>query len=387
MEFDTIYDFANWCSDNKTGNFTETVNIHGEELTFDVYIVNQVRFVSQEQINNFFELCTQNDANTQLVISKQILISKGLIFTPPYRCRGLILFVDTLINIGTISMTARGAVGNGNNLYLCKIDDVYQIVPKDGAAGSAYYSMYTRSWNINGNAGSNGTGRQTGGGSSGGIAHNETSSTAWYYGGGKGTSYSGGAGCGGVCYTGPWTVFRYYTHNSPNPGTGAGTNGYALSSGWNNYTSAAGGAGNPGGKGSVAGAGADPNNPALKGKDGTGGLLIIYTNHIISYGNYSSEGSKGGDAMASGGGSGGGSINIFYTEELSNKNKFSVVGGAGGTGSHAKGAKGGNGTVSKDVIPEIENKFFSETLKLNSDIYKNIYMNEVLFDVNQFFGE
>ena len=99
MEFDTIYDFAEWCCNNKTGTFTETVNIHSEELSFDVYIVKQISFTSQEQINNFFELCTHNDANTQLIISNKILINEGLILIPPYRCKGLILFVNTLSNI------------------------------------------------------------------------------------------------------------------------------------------------------------------------------------------------------------------------------------------------------------------------------------------------
>lgn len=378
-EFDTIYDFAKWCCNNKTGTFTETVNIHGEELSFDVYIEKQILFSTQEKINEFFILCTQEDANTQLIISDKILINEGLILIPPYRCKGLILFVNTLSNNGTISMTARGSSAEGNDLYLYKLNDEYQIVPKEGALGSDSYSRRGSGANA-GQPGHDGIGRQTGGGGAGGQAHGDTTSTINYLGGGHGSSYSGGAGGGGVDIN--WSGYSY-TQNRPDPGTGAGSDAFAArySSSWYNRN-AGGGAGNPGGRGRYA----SGYNVNFNGEDGTGGLIVIYVNNFLSYGNYSSNGSKGGNANASGGGSGGGSINIFYTNEMPD-DVFSVSGGSGGTGGEATGAKGGDGTFSRDIIPEIKNNFFSGELRFNSDMYKNINTNETLFDVNQFFGE
>ena len=379
-EFDTIYDFAEWCINSNVNIFTQTVNIHGEELTFDVYIVKQIGFTSQEQINNFFELCAQNDANTQLIISEQLLIGKNLIFTPPYRCKGLIIFVNTLSNNGTISMTARGSSAEGNDLYLYKLNNEYQIVPKEGAFGSDSYSRRGSGANA-GQPGHNGIGRQTGGGGAGGQSHGDTTSTINYLGGGHGSSYSGGAGGGGVDIN--WSGYNY-TQNRPDPGTGAGSDAFATrwSSSWYNRN-AGGGAGNPGGRGRYS----SGYNIDFNGEDGTGGLIVIYVNHFLSFGHFSSNGSKGGNANASGGGSGGGSINIFCINEMPD-NIFSVSGGEPGTGGEAAGAKGGDGTFSIDIIPEIKNNFFSgKLLRFNSDIYRNVNVNDTLFDVNQFFGE
>lgn len=104
--------------------------------------------------------------------------------------KGLIIYcTGKLINNGTISMTARGAFAEGQDIYLWKNnDETYEIVPKYGAEGAGGV-------NINnviekpikpGNA----TGRQTGGGAGGSSFY----STAVGGNGARGTSYSGGSG-------------------------------------------------------------------------------------------------------------------------------------------------------------------------------------------------
>ena len=74
---------------------------------------------------------------------------------------------------------------------------------------------------------------------------------------------------------------------------------------------------------------------------GTGGLLSIFCNNLISTGSLDSQGSSGGSNTSygeyrfGGGGSGGGSINVFTVNEPPAKNtiSFNVNGGAGGKAS------------------------------------------------------
>lgn len=79
-----------------------------------------------------------------------------------------------------------------------------------------------------------------------------------------------------------------------------------------------GGAGNKGGIGwASSGYNYEGNeNASTNGGNGTGGLLIIYTNDLYNSGSITAEGVNGGQAIerdhdTSGGSSGGGSINIF----------------------------------------------------------------------------
>ena len=102
--------------------------------------------------------------------------------------KGLIIYcTGKLINNGTISMTARGAFAEGQDIYLWKNnDETYEIVPKYGAEGAPGV-------NVNSNIiikPENATGRQTGGGAGGSSFY----STAVGGNGARGTSYSGGSG-------------------------------------------------------------------------------------------------------------------------------------------------------------------------------------------------
>jgi hypothetical protein len=103
----------------------------------------------------------------------------------------------TITNKGTISMTARGAKAEGQNVYLWKNkNNKYEYVPKEGSIGgeAIYFASYNGT--KNGLKGEDGVERGTGGGGSGAVRHwiNES---GWSGKGGTGTSYSGGAGGGG----------------------------------------------------------------------------------------------------------------------------------------------------------------------------------------------
>ena len=80
----------------------------------------------------------------------------------------------------------------------------------------------------------------------------------------------------------------------------------------------------------------------LKGKNGTGGLLIIYSKNLKNSGIIKSDGTGTSDVGwgATGGSSGAGSVNIFYKGIYNNTGTIQAIGGSAGNG-----GAGGNGTV------------------------------------------
>ena len=233
--------------------------------------------------------------------------------------KGMTIYcTGTLTNNGTISMTARGAKAEGQNVYLWKnADEDYEYVPAVGADGANRLVCTIRGrWN--GVKGKDGINRSTGGGGTGAVTYYGTSGA-----GSSGTSYSGGSGGGAGHYEYKANVDS--TGFGGAGGDGAGLGGYC-----------AGGAGNPGGLKWNS----TEYNYSDRAANGTGGLLIIYANVINNYGSILSNGSNGGNSNGynDGGSSGGGSINIFYKSTIINGNinanggKYGN-GGAGGTGS------------------------------------------------------
>ena len=85
--------------------------------------------------------------------------------------------------------------------------------------------------------------------------------------------------------------------------------------------------------------------PYNRGGNGTGGLLVLFSDEFCNKGSITSNGSAGGAGYRSGGGgSGGGSINIFYNTNTSTSASFTASGGAGGAGTrNGESARGGNG--------------------------------------------
>lgn len=253
--------------------------------------------------------------------------------------KGLYIYcTGDIVNDGVISMTARGAKAEGQNIYLWKnMDDTYELVPRDGANGGA--ATYDSEPGINGDDGQN---RQTGGGGSGGTMW------AYYSGAGtKGTSFSGGAG-GGSAYNNTSAENGY-----ENGGKGGNA---AANSKWT--WGVGGGAGNP--EGISYGSASSPQR-------GTGGLLVIYGKNIINNNTIEANGSYGGSAYRTGGGgSGGGSINIFCNGEIK-KGIVNANGGDGGNawrvGESSNGGRGGNGSAIIDFI--LKNRYCIQFIEDN----------------------
>ena len=107
--------------------------------------------------------------------------------------KGMFIYcTGTLTNNGTISMTARGAKAEGQNVYLWKnADNSYEYVPEIGANGGASTGGYEMK--CDGINGSNGKDRKTGGGGSG-SCYTGLGGRAYSGAGAYGTSYSGGTG-------------------------------------------------------------------------------------------------------------------------------------------------------------------------------------------------
>ena len=106
--------------------------------------------------------------------------------------KGLFIYVSGILtNNGTIDMTARGAIAQGQNVYLWKNKNGdYEYVPDAGAdGGQSISSTYVA---VSGDSGNNGINRQTGGGGAGG-AYAWAGGAATSGKGGAGTSYSGGS--------------------------------------------------------------------------------------------------------------------------------------------------------------------------------------------------
>lgn len=145
---------------------------------------------------------------------------------------------------------------------------------------------------------------------------------------------------------------------------GKGGNGTVAVNGGSDSYLAGGGAGNPGGNSEQI-----RGNYSFMPENGTGGLLIIYSNNIINNGKIYSYGSKGGYflppgyAIGGGGSSGGGSINIFYNNKfeqgtISSKNVLNDetgIGGAGGDGTVTIGNIA-TGTFENTELSTVENR-------------------------------
>lgn len=169
--------------------------------------------------------------------------------------KGLLIYCEgNLTNNGTISMTARGAKAEGQNVYLWQNEDKsYEYVPAEGGAGATSASAYGGTWNpsgwyygtAKGNDAPKALGRALAGGGSG-SAYVSNQYTVKSQVGAKATSYSGGSGSGAT-----FSAKASITGYSAEEKGGKGGNGYVdENSGYSN--SGGGGAGNPGGFGYIS---------------------------------------------------------------------------------------------------------------------------------------
>ncbi len=198
--------------------------------------------------------------------------------------KGLLIYcTGTLTNKGTISMTARGAYAKGQNVYLWQNEDGnYEYVPEIGANGGASYRV-GRYTTRDGNRGNDGTNRSTGGGGTG-------SGRSYFNGfsvgtGGRGTSYSGGSGSGAANDDGQ--EGRFASSQNASLEGGFGSNGVVMSGNSSGYGQISmGGTGNP--SGTYANYRVMPISYIKR--EGTGGLLTIYSNKIINNGKIEANG-------------------------------------------------------------------------------------------------
>ena len=298
----------------------QRIAVNGQKYDLHLYTFNadengNVVWNSQ----NLPTLGVQNDVGSNTEDAKKMVVAKingNLVIESnttitPYGTeyggpKGFFIYATgNITNSGTINMTARGAKGEGQDVYLWKnTNNSYEVVPAVGANGGTRIQNTTAS----GRAGSSGASkdlRATGGGGSGALFRNVGSSS--YSGNGSaGTSYAGGSGGAGA-------HDQNYPGEGPKDGIAGGRGGIT-----GTWDACGGGAGIPGGLGEGTG----------YAENGTGGLLIIHGNNIINNtsGNILSNGSKGYAAQAGGGSSGGGSINIFYRNELTNNGTIQAVG-------------------------------------------------------------
>lgn len=315
--------------------YNQSITLGSTTLTCDIYRVSNNTALT----SSVFTRCTSNDANTQIVIGKNLSVASGVTLRPPYRCKGIIIgSPKTFTNNGTISMTARGASGEGKEI---PIFSSYKISAVGGAGGAGKY-VDGRGYTSQCDNGNDGSSPQSGiiscggGGSGGGCAMNTTFTSGA---GGAGTSFSGGAG-GSLTQSGSSTG-------------GAGGNSSITSS----YNHVRGGAGNPKGTDNCY-SDSDSNGT------GTGGLLIVISEKISGSGNFISQGSQGPGLTTkvtasssyekSGGGASGGGCVVVLGRSVNITGSLDASGGAASvnvysTGiasdSYANGGKGGDGSV------------------------------------------
>lgn len=356
--YNTICDYLSYLNIPDGIHSMELEN--GEIIDFEIYnYLNDIIFDKTPVLGD-------NVADTKMLIlkfHKNLTINEGVTIIPQVRKKGMTIYcAGTIENNGTISMTARGANAQGQDVLLYKNKDgSYEFVPKVGADGG---QGFTKSGYISmgGNSGFDGKNRQTGGGGSGGIqGASGSSGTAIIAKGGNGTSYSGGSGSGAITMMyDSGTVYRggIASDTGGKGGDAVGTS--------DNRLFRCGGIGNP--------------NGASYGftltAEGTGGLVIIYCSYIINNGIIQACGiSRNGNVASSnqfwgvaGGSSGGGSINIFYINNYQNSGTINANGGK----AVENGSKGGDGSVVFAKI-EIYKKYY---LIKNNDKYKYYLDNE-----------
>lgn len=163
------------------------------EYSLDVIVVNGdlvldgINTVNGSRLNdNIYEFGNEQDVATEntdaknmvvLKVNGSITINEGVTLTS---CKsddgyggpkGMLIYCTKILNNnGTISMTARGAKAEGEDVYLWQnTDESYEIVEAQGASGGA--TVTTKSsgnyWTYSsGNNGNDALGRQTGGGGS-----------------------------------------------------------------------------------------------------------------------------------------------------------------------------------------------------------------------------
>ncbi|MGG2085350.1 hypothetical protein [Lysinibacillus pakistanensis] len=348
-------------------NGDHTLNVNGVDI--DIEMIN----FNEDVVYNESPALGNDVSDSRMLILNykgNLTINSKIMVTPKVRKKGIAIFVQkNLINNGIISMTARGAIAEGQEVYLFKNrDGTFEYVPAVGGGGG---NSTKAGVNNSGNPGERGINRGTGGGGSGGNMGTNPRSSGH---GGLGTSYSGGAGGGGVYNTNG--AGNYNGGNASDIG-GLGGSGTARSGNTGSY--GIGGVGNEPGKSgwSTSSASYIGNITNSYAQSGTGGLLIIYTMNLINNGTIESNGSStivnakyssNHTRLAGGGNSGGGSINLFYRQNYKNNGIITADGGTTQINARFEWSiKGGDGGAGSITVQKIHH---AESLILNNNQYK-----------------
>lgn len=147
----------------KSGNYR--LKINGEEYLAEIYNYDEnVNYIADKNLGT-------SEEDSKMLIMKykgNLNVDTERIVIPETRKKGMFLYVEgELTNSGEISMTARGAKSEGQDIYLWKHENgVYEYVPPVGASGGASVgasSYGQKGWvSQNANPGQDGKLRQTG---------------------------------------------------------------------------------------------------------------------------------------------------------------------------------------------------------------------------------
>jgi len=360
----TLYDYINKVN---IPNGDHTLNVNGVDIDIEMFNFEE------DIIYNESPILGSNVSDSKMLILNykgSLTINTGVIITPQVRKKGMTIAVRyNLINHGKISMTARGAISEGQDIYLYKNrDGTFEYIPAVGGSGGVATSG---GGNSHGNAGKVGIRRGTGGGGSGSNWGTNSRPSGR---GGSGTSYSGGSGGGGVYNT---SGAGSYNGGSGSDTGGSGGNGTAKGSGTGAYGT--GGVGNEPGKSgwSTTSTSYIGNVNNSYAQIGTGGLLIVYAKNILNNGKIESNGSdtivnsrysSSHTRFSGGGNSGGGSINLFYKKNYESNGEIIAYGGTTSVNIKfdwaAIGGDGGAGSIT------VQNILRSENVVLHEGKYK-----------------
>lgn len=326
-----------------------TFNIGGYDIDIEYYNQQSI----QDDLT-YGDLVIGDDDESKIVLfaDSTITIPEGWTMTPKKPKKSLVIYCNTLINNGTISMYQKAPNVLPHDYYIIEgsIIGANRNIVIPAYADNAVKTSGSFGTIINGTNGANGTNRQCGSGGTGSGWYSATVQSS-----GSGYAFGGGAGAGGFggAYSGDRTPISV---NSTYPMRGGQAKATA--------DGAQGGVGNPIGVST---------STAYKNNFGCGGRIIIFCVDFINNGTItvngtatlkiSSSASYGGSGQGWGGASGAGAVDLFYNT-LTKQGTITADGGANYTASHTPG-KGGNGSItltpwSLDKVVKEERKKFTK---------------------------
>ena len=334
---------------NKEGG---SFNIGGYDIDIEMY--------GQQDIDDdiqYGDVAFGDDDESKIVLvaDDTITVPAGYTLTPDSPKKSLVIYCNTLVNNGTISMYQKAPNVLPHDYYIIQGSVIGSnrnvIIP-------AYANnQIPRSQAQTGTNGNNGTNRQCGSGGVGGSDY-ASSQPGTVGASGSGYAFGGGAGSGGS--------FLYYSGcQSPNVDEIYPMHGGAGGSD-NTWGTNGGGVGNPVGLNNGT-------RTTNLNNFGCGGRIIIFCSNFENNGTITVDGTNtkqsiSGNSHSFGGASGAGAVDLFYTNLIS---EGTITANGGGTFTYVNGGniitpgKGGNGSITLtqwnlDKVIKEERKMFTK---------------------------